>query len=310
MRIVGRSLLLIVVILFSLSRHAAAREAITPDELQQRFPGLALREVSLSEFNELTRDPLQVAQVVVGPAADASQVDTNLAVAATTAVPSSGRAAHRRPRNTYNGESWNFSFAEVGNIDSKESAIIVFVTAGVIVIAAAVVYTGALIYNLVADFDEAPPFWWEPSVHGLYFSSGSQQGWMTGGGVTMGFEGEGGDVGLTLEGGYLNANVVTVDDKDVNISGGYGLAGPVVRWYFGSGPQDYRLDMEFLAGGASGYSLISRAGAALNWAATQTLRFGIRFGALYLDVEETEGPVLKAGSDFNIYLGLETATQF
>ena len=58
------------------------------------------------------------------------------------------------------------------------------VVAGVVVVAAAVIYSGALLANLALRPEEAE-VWIEAGPRALFFSGDSQQGYMTGGALAL-----------------------------------------------------------------------------------------------------------------------------
>ena len=185
----------------------------------------------------------------------------------------------------------------------------IFVLAGVVVVAAAVIYSGALLANLMVNPHEAE-VWGEAGPRFMFFSGGYQQGSMTGGTLALGLRGEEADVGLLVEGGYLEADVVTVGGEEVEVSGGYGMAGLTIRWPFDSGADATVFSADLLAGTASRFDLVSRAGLGLSWQVYGPLRAGLQVGAVYLDVEEQDGPVWQAGEDYNLLGGVETSVRF
>lgn len=202
-----------------------------------------------------------------------------------------------------------FYISDFGSVDSEEAAIVVFVVAGVVVISAAVIYSGALLANLVLRPEEAK-VWGEIGPRAMFFSGGHQHGVMSGGTLALGLADTSAEVGLLLEGGYLNAEVQTLTGDDVEVDGGYGMAGLTIRWPFDGGADATAFEAEILVGNANRYNLISRAGFALTWSVHGPWRAGLRVGALYLDVKETEGPAWVAGEDFNLLGGVETSLRF
>ncbi len=195
------------------------------------------------------------------------------------------------------------------DVDSTEAAIVVFILAGTVVVVSAVIYGGMLLTNVALRPEEAV-VWGETSGRAMFFSGASQQGYMAGGALALGLEDGDSDVGVVIEGGHLDADVVTLDDQEVSVAGGYVMAGPVLRYWFDSSGDAPVFEAELLVGSASNYDLISRASFALTWSLVGPWRAGLRLGALYLDVADDDGPVWKAGSDFNLLGGLETSVRF
>lgn len=213
------------------------------------------------------------------------------------------------PARTTHHESGGIYWGDFGSVDSADAAVAVFVLASVVVVSAAVLYSGALLANLILQPAETEK-WIELSPRAQFFSGGHQQGTMTGAALTLGLVGDGANVGLALEGGYLDADVITVDSAEVEVAGGYGMGGLSIRWPFDNGSEATAFEAELLVGSAHAYDLISRASFALTWNICGAWRAGVRVGALYLDVEDREGPVREAGEDFNLLGGLETSVRF
>lgn len=259
--------------------------------------------VALSGLLFLLARPAQ-AQVVAPPTGTTHRIQGGSGAYATNA-PTQPAARPLPDTRSVDG----FYISDFGSVDSEEAAIVVFVVAGVVVVSAAVIYSGALLANLVLRPEEAE-VWGEVGPRAMFFSGGHQHGVMSGGTLALGLAGDSADVGLLLEGGYLNADVQTLAGTDVEVDGGYGLAGLTIRWPFDSGAEATAFEAEILAGNANRYNLISRAGFALTWSVRGPWRAGLRLGALYLDVKETEGPAWQAAEEFNLLGGIETSLRF
>lgn len=250
-----------------------------------------------------------------GVAADAPvPVSTNTPTAISTNLPAAQAAptrttAHTSPRSTTSSSSGGIYLSDIGSVDSAEAAVVVFVVASVVVVSAAVIYTGALLANLILQ-PEQTETWAELTPRAHFFSGGHQQGAMSGLALSLGLAGDYANVGLVVEGGYLDADVITLDETEVEVASGYGLGGLSIRWPFDSGSEATEFEAELLVGSAREYDLISRASFALTWSVRGPWRAGLRLGALYLDVEEREGPVWQAGEDFNLLGGVETSIRF
>lgn len=322
--------LLLAVLLPSTAMPAPDRdttECVTLDELQAAYPGFALQQVSAGEFARLT-GPLQVAQLIVTPEAlDASVSTGSIAPLATPPGPAStnaatnivartpgttaqtGSARTTRKKSSDHSTGGSIYIQDTGSLDSSEAAVIVFVLAGVVVIAAAIIYSGALLANWALS-DEDVPGWADLSARWMYFSGDSHHGYMAGAALALGLEGSEADVGAVLEGGYLDADVATLDDAEVEVADAYWMAGLSVRWRMTEDEHPPIFEAELLAGTASSYDLLSRASFAFTWSLAGPWRAGLRFGALYLDVAGDEGPLLQAEDDFNLLGGLETSLRF
>ncbi len=310
------------------ARAGTTPAVVTLESLQAAFPEARLQQVSAEDYARLTGRPMQVVQLIVTPESVSPRIssgslpptatppgpaDTNELAGATNAVTGSsvrGSASHAKAKSSNVSTGGNLYISDSGSIDSTEAAVVIFVLAGVVVIAAAVIYSGALLANWALRGDDAPPGWGELSARSMFFSGESQHGYMAGGALTLGLQGDGGDVGAVIEGGYLDADIITIGDQEVNVADGYLMAGLTVRWRLTDDDHPGVFEAELLAGSAARYDLISRASFAFTWSLLGPWRMGLRLGALYLDVADDEGPLYEAGEDFNLLGGLETAIRF
>lgn len=291
-----------------LPARAASATDMTVADLQARYPGLSLHPVTPDEYRALVANPRVMAQVITDtPLGRRDSLDPD------EDLSPSGRPPVLTPPPTVTNHDYSLGSVWLdgaGSINSRDAAIVVFVLAGTVVIAAAVIYPILFITSALLGPDDLPPVWWEAGARAQFFSGASQQGYMGGAALAFGFADEEADVGIVLEGGYLDADIVTLDGREVSVAGRYVMAGPSVRWRMDEGPQAPRLESELLAGTAAHYDLISRASFAFTWSLRGAWRGGLRAGAVYLDVAEDEGPVWQAGDDFNLLVGLESSCLF
>lgn len=287
--------------------HAANDSTDTLDDLRARYPGLPMIAVSPEAYRDLLADPLVVAEVVIDTPEgrrDSSDPDADLSP--------QGRPPRAPPPALESAADTTVSiFAQgAGSVSSRDAAIVVFVLAGTVVVAAAVIYPVLFITSALLGPDELPPAWWEGGGRAQVFSGGSQQGYLAGATLAFGLADEEADVGVVVEGGYLDADVVTVEGRDVSLAATYIMAGPTVRWRLEDRADAPRFESELLAGTAEHYDLVSRASFAFTWSLRGPWRAGLRIGAVYLNVDEDEGPIWEAGDDFNFLAGIETAVLF
>lgn len=273
-----------------------------------RIPPRSFRWLSLALVLLLAAPARRVssAEPATQPGAVPSDVISTNGIATNAVAP---RVQSPRPARTSSSISGDLYISDFGSVDSAEAALVVFVLAGAIVVSAALLYSGALLANLILQPDEVEK-WAEITPRAQFFSGGYQQGAMTGAALSLGLADDEAEVGLVIEGGYLDADVITVDKTEVEVAGGYGMGGLAIRWPFDSGSDATAVEAELLVGSANQYDLISRASLALSWSIHGPWRAGLRVGALYLDVEEGEGPVWEAGEDFNLLGGVETSIRF
>lgn len=263
-----------------------------------------------------TRQFLCLAMAATLVAVPLARAETNALPASTNMPPIQYKARDSRPLVGLSGTDFSdvFDFSGgisgSGSFDSGEAAVVVFVVAGVVIVAAAVVYPGIVIADWLTGGEE-PDLWSEAGLRAGFFGGDGRSGSMSGAAITFGIETDGPQVGAVIEGGYLDASVATVPGAEADVSGGYVMAGPVIRWALTDGGQPVRFETELLAGTASSYSFISRASFAFTWGISEHGRIGVRFGALYADLDKDEGPFLEADEgNFTLLGGIETAWQF
>lgn len=280
---------------------------MTVAELQARYPDATLRQVSPEQFERLSGRVL-LAQAAVTNATLPFDPDADLSPDARPPVEAVPRPV--RPAATDGDWLVDMNLHGSGSFDSRDAAVIVFVLAGVVVVAFAVLYVPAFVANVLLGPDDLPPGWLEISARGAGFSGSDQQGYMGGAALAFGFEDSEGDVGVVVESGYLDADIRTVEGRDVEVAGGYVMGGLLIRWRLDEGARPPIVEVELVAGTASHYDLISRASAAFSWSLLGDWRAGLRAGSLYLNVDGDDGPLLESEDGFNLFGGIETAWRF
>ena len=283
---------------------------MTIDELRARYPNSQFRQVTIDEFQAVTNNPLLNTRLVVAPTnPPAESLSTNSASALGT--PSS---EHSPPNTTRPGRDRVSVIAVLscinlsGSLDVGDSdvAVVLFVIVGAVVIAAVIVYTAAFLVSALTQSDDGYSAWWAAGTRGSFFFGGDRQGGMYGLRLAGGFMNESADVGLAAEGGYLSGKAKIGADGDVvDVSGGYGLLGPTVRWVLSDDPNPVMLELELLAGLGSDDNLdwLSRGAVGVSWGISSSWRMGLSLGSLYMAVHATEGPAT-TDSSFNLAAGL------
>lgn len=303
---------------------AETNAVVTVDELRRMYPDAEFREVTLPEFDAATSNPATRTVIVVEPPAgtDAVPAFTGRVGSVSEPVvapagswrrgrPPRTRYDHERPDVVYGGDVYCVEAFGSFDVDSREVAVVLFVVVGVVVVAAALVYTGLFVYDALTregDFDG----WLDTGAGAWFFYGGERGGGMYGARIAGGFMGESADVGLMLEAGYIHGDVaIREDNTPVSVSASYGIVGPTIRWVLDDGRNPFTFDMEVLAGVTSddNLGLISRASAGFSWGIGPSWRMGLAVGSLYMKIRETEGP-LRTKSDFNMAIGVNAGRAF
>lgn len=199
-----------------------------------------------------------------------------------------------------------------GGLDGHDWAAIIYVVVGVVVVGAFIVYAAQTLIELSLNQEHHPVF----QEAGLRLSY-SGHSWRDGAGADLyrdaylagirygiGFDRPGADIGLAIEGGYLDIRLSPSDGVGdaFDFRGGYLIAGPLLR--FGSfDPVCFSL--EFLNGTSTHASIgwISKARMALQARFGRHEVAGVNLGAVFYDLAFLDGLAWRRG-DFNRDLSL------
>jgi hypothetical protein len=197
-------------------------------------------------------------------------------------------------------------------MDGHDWAALIYVVIGVVVVGAFLIYAAQTLVELAVNADHDPLF----QEAGLRLSY-SGRSWRDGAGANLyrdaylagiryaiGFDRPGADVGLAVEGGYIDIRLTPLDGPGdaFDFRGGYLVAGPLLR--FGSF-DPLCFSMEFLNGTSTHASIgwISKARMALQYRMGRHEVIGADLGAVFYDLAFLDGLALRRG-DFNRDLSL------
>lgn len=202
-----------------------------------------------------------------------------------------------------------------GSGNANDVAKVLFIVAGVVVVAAFIVYAGKYITDIVSG--EEKELWWELIFNSTFFRTDSgQHGRLLGAKVATGFVssdliqvalvGEFGNTDLEL---LLNDNASTVN---VDVSGSYWLMGATARLHLTDKLVNASyLYMDFMGGATSnnvtGNIGMARLGA--SFGINDYMRLGANIGAHYIGLEEDQGFV-NDGDNYWFTYGLEMGVKF
>ncbi|MGA1870181.1 MAG: hypothetical protein ACMUJM_16715 [bacterium] len=196
-----------------------------------------------------------------------------------------------------------------------EVAAILYVVIGVVVVAVLIIYGGKYFYDVATgrgDFQ----YWWEVGAQSTFFNKADKEtalgrGSMAGLKFTSGIIDQDIRIGLAGEVGYLAVKLNSMfTSKFIDIDGLYGVIGPAIRLCWGKINPHY-LSLELLAGSSEHdeVGIISTARAGINWGIMEHIRFGINGGAIYFNLNETEGLFDEEG-EFRFIIGIEVGYRF
>ena len=294
---------------FSSSQAATHEDGVCLDALKARFPDARFIEVSPSEYARQLAKANGNAVILLANGTDPSVEEETKA----EPEPKESEAAdeHRSPpppgavvpaRVSVGPRAHFAGFGEgTGSIATDDLAVILYVIVGAVVIAAAFLYGGLILVEILSGHRNYP-LWQDIAISSWVFGGSGRRGGMYGSRATIGILGDFNRVGLVLEGGYLDGRFRLRDaDGFQNVHGIYGLLGTSIQWPLTTAANPVSWDFEVLTGysTADRVGLMSRALTGFSWGIGARWRMGIMAGSTYAKIRETEGP-LRTESDFNL----------
>ncbi|MGA1826448.1 MAG: hypothetical protein ACMUIP_17475 [bacterium] len=194
-------------------------------------------------------------------------------------------------------------------------AAVIYVVIGFVVVGVLIIYGAKYFYDVMTgtgDYD----YWWEVGASSTFFKKGNDEeilgnGSMVGIKFASGIIDQNFRMGLSGEIGYLAVKLHSLfASKFIEIDGLYGIVGPAIRFCWGNINPHY-ISLEFLAGSSEHdeVGVISTARAGINWGIKEHIRLGINGGALYFNINETEG-LFDKKSEFRFIGGIEVGYRF
>jgi hypothetical protein len=225
-------------------------------------------------------------------------------------------------------KGWFFNFfadASDGKADwdGGDWAAIIYVVIGVVVVGAFLVYGAQTLYELAVNEDDHPVFM-EAGLRMSYSGKALRDpagrddlyrdAYLAGLRFAIGFDRPGMDLGLAVEGGYIDVYLKGISDpaKAFDFKGGYLVAGPVLR--FGrNDPLSFSL--EFLNGTSNHSSIgwISKSRMTLQTKVGSHTLLGGHLGAVFYDLHFLDGLGWRNGNfnrDLSLVYGLDAGWEF
>ncbi|MBW8888975.1 MAG: hypothetical protein JF616_14570 [Fibrobacteres bacterium] len=209
-----------------------------------------------------------------------------------------------------------------GGLDAHDWAVLFFVVIGFVVVGAFIIYGVETLAEIALNQDHYPLFQ-EAGLRLSYSGEAWQDGvgtdlyrdaYLAGLRYAIGFDRPGADVGLALEGGYIDIHLRPAEGPGnaFDFRGAYFVAGPILR--FGSfDPACFSL--EFLNGTSNHPSIgwISKARMSLQFRMGRHQAIGADLGAVFYDLAFLDGLAWRHGNlnrDLSLIGGLDFGWEF
>lgn len=323
---------------------AAVEESPSEAEILKRYPHARVYRVTESEFQRIrpllaervAHETIILAQADVASDGVLAESHTNRTDAVTTntsssvtnrvaapvddgfiAIPPSIEQGAGSPRHVdplIDDRTCTGAFDLIGDLGSLDSdaAIVIFIIIGVCVVAAVILYSGALLYQAATGVGDCS-YWWDTNVHTATLAGGGDSGGIAALRIGSGVDLLEARLGLVLEGGYIDAEITLDEAPDqLDVEGGFVMGGAGVRWPLGSSASNASFfGMELLAGKIwdVDVDLMSVARATLSLGLREHLRLGFSLGALYLGLD-AEDALVEHIDNFTTLVGVEAGVRF
>ncbi len=301
-----------------------AETAGSLDEIQKKYPGAKLKTMSLEEYGLMKAlyDDMgkpypgteRVSSYEDNRSVESSESNTSEKTVASQEdnASESDETAGERPERLEKSAHVGVQHVhlDLPDIDgSGDSALVVLVVIGVIVVAVLVVYAGKYLYD-VATSNKKYDYWMDMGWTYTYFSSEAtyNAGSMSGVKFSTGFKDGSAKIGMSAEAGAFAFKLDGAKEFSwVEYGGSYAMAGPHVR--FESGPNTY-VYLELLGGKSSHESVDTLAlGRFGIQALIGRVTAGINIGAIYMGLEDAEG-IAKDADNYETTTGFEIGYSF
>lgn len=234
-------------------------------------------------------------------------VDSPPAETAASPAPGGGCSA----RNDERGSSEATFHLAIDNMDGmdRESAAVVFVIIGAVVVVVWSLYAFKYAYDLAAGVEPCGR-WSEWSIASSTISGDASDRARFNGVRAMGGFREGyTDFGLSAEVGQAAMELKETDS--LKLRGTYWFVGPVLRWRLSADRNPNFFQMEFLGGSTTNREtgLLGEAKAALSFGVGNNARWGLSVGAMNINLKDNQG-IISARSKYYYLFGLETGFRF
>ncbi len=190
---------------------------------------------------------------------------------------------------------------------NSNDAAVLFVVIGTVVLVVWTLYAFKYLFDIASGQRRCS---WTDLVASSTWTSGDQEesAWFGGVRFLTGIHDGVTDIGLS---GEIGESHIRMPEEAIDIRGMYWLLGPLLRWRVSDSNNPHYFQMEFLAGSTDNdeVGVIAQARAGFNFGVGENFRWGMNFGALKIDLSETEG-FIGERSQYHSLLGLELGYRF
>lgn len=196
-----------------------------------------------------------------------------------------------------------------GNGASGDSAAIVFIIIGTIVLVVWALYIFKYVYDVTLGIQPCGR-WRELTLVSSASSSGDDQhARFNGVRYSTGFRDVGTDVGISFELGQ--ADILLKEASVLELKGRYWLLGPMLRWRLSRAMNPSYFQMNFTAGSTEhgDVGLIARASLGLLFGIGDAIQLGLNWGALNIKLDEDQG-IISDRSQYHYLYGINFGFRF
>lgn len=221
----------------------------------------------------------------------------------------------------FHGQGLDLPNLGSGSGGNGDTAAVMFIVIGIVVVAALFIYAGKFIADLINNDDDYYSYWWDIGTQFINLDTENNQHGNFGGlKFSAGFiAARLAQLGLSIEIGKMDLDLLYNRNsipQRINLQGTYWFIGPTVRWLLGNIDNEQTINnsyvyFELLGGGTdrSEIDITAIARVGINTGIGEHMRIGIHYGAFYLGLDEDQGFANDGDNYWNTY-GIELGYQF
>ncbi len=288
-------------------------------EILARYPNAKIIHVDQASYPELAEQLRSqgyesTTTLPVMQLASNDTVQTNGSVTIQKKASSSDCNSRSGPASTPGDESLRVMVDFSSDVmksgsNNGDAAAIVFVIIGTVLIVVWALYVFKYLYDVATGF--TPCGKWSDVVFTSSFISGNanQSANFNGVRYMTGYRDGATEFGISAELGY--ADILLNDVAIPELKGLYWFIGPVLRWRLSTGKNPHYFQMNFLAGSTEHdeMDVIAQANLGLQFGIGDTLRLGVSWGAMNINLNGDQGLISETDQYYYLY-GLSMGFQF
>ena len=303
-------------LLFCTSVVPARADSALQEEtaIRASYPDATIIHVEPENYLELAESLKQQGYHIANKLpADANQ--PSAAVAASLYKPPASNDCDDRNQSTAGEESirvmvdFSSDMMKSGGNGNRNSAAVVFVIIGTVLIVVWALYVFKYIYDVSTGFTVCGKWSDIALVHSAISSSAQQRADFYGLRYMTGFRDGATEFGISAEIGQ--SNILLSDFSVPLLQGTYWLIGPVLRWRLSRDKNPSYFQMNFMAG-ATEFDVmgtIAQASLGLQFGIGDGFKLGVSWGAMNIDLKNTQG-IISEQDDYYYLYGVNMGYQF